>query len=180
MKKLWWAGLVCMGVLIILSFKYQEEVVVHQIAPYKVVVNGAFFKQLSLKTEQHTIDGIEGFDFEWGYQYTLKLEKVKLENPPEDASDTQYSLIKEVDKTRVPLAYNFELKLDGNLYLGPGEQSSTMNFISDSSFVYFDEITVFFMPQHHPVLMQVAKGKKVATGVFKFNENRDLVLVDLN
>lgn len=47
-------------------------------------------------------DSIEGFDYEEGYLYSLKVEKIIVENPPADASSIRYRLIELIDKTKAP------------------------------------------------------------------------------
>ncbi|KFE97939.1 hypothetical protein IX38_19980 [Chryseobacterium luteum] len=43
---------------------------------------------------------IEGFTYEPGYEYVLKVKTEKIINPPADGSSIKYTLIKEVSKTR--------------------------------------------------------------------------------
>ena len=45
-------------------------------------------------------DRIEGFDFEPGYEYELRIVEEKVENPPADASSIRWTLVEEVSKTR--------------------------------------------------------------------------------
>ena len=47
-------------------------------------------------------DAIEGFDYEQGYLYRLKVEKIQVENPPADASSIRYRLVELLDKTKAP------------------------------------------------------------------------------
>ena len=44
---------------------------------------------------------IEGFEFEPGYSYTLKVEITHLANPPQDSYDVAYKLIELISKTEV-------------------------------------------------------------------------------
>ena len=44
---------------------------------------------------------IEGFEFEPGYFYTLKVEITHLANPPQDSYDVAYKLIELISKTEV-------------------------------------------------------------------------------
>lgn len=37
---------------------------------------------------------IEGFEYEPGYEYVLKVKKSVVENPPQDASSVKYELVK--------------------------------------------------------------------------------------
>ena len=43
---------------------------------------------------------IEGFIYEKGYEYELEIKKEKKENPPADASDTHYILVKTISKVK--------------------------------------------------------------------------------
>ncbi|KFF24916.1 MULTISPECIES: DUF4377 domain-containing protein [Chryseobacterium] len=43
---------------------------------------------------------IEGFTYEPGYEYVLKVKTEKIANPPADGSSIKYTLIKEVSKTK--------------------------------------------------------------------------------
>ncbi|WP_408091897.1 DUF4377 domain-containing protein [Chryseobacterium terrae] len=43
---------------------------------------------------------IEGFTYEPGFEYVLKVKTEKIENPPMDASSIRYILVKEVSKTK--------------------------------------------------------------------------------
>lgn len=112
------------------------------IEPYMRVTNGAFFKQLNLKSNDSDAEFIQGFDFEWGYYYKLKIKIHKLKNPPEDGSDTDYILVKTISKTKVPDNYQFKMLLDQDLYLGPGEQVGNFKSINDSTYTYFDKIEI--------------------------------------
>ncbi|MBK9069496.1 MAG: DUF4377 domain-containing protein [Myxococcales bacterium] len=38
-------------------------------------------------------DYIEGFDYQWGHRYALRVEVTEIENPPQDGSSARYELI---------------------------------------------------------------------------------------
>ncbi|GAB4163471.1 MAG: hypothetical protein Fur0021_38610 [Candidatus Promineifilaceae bacterium] len=44
-------------------------------------------------------DTIEGFNYEAGYAYELRVNKIQVENPPADASAVKYELLEMVSKT---------------------------------------------------------------------------------
>ena len=46
-------------------------------------------------------DKIDGFDFESGYKYVLKVKVSKVDNPPADASSLNYELIEIISKNQV-------------------------------------------------------------------------------
>jgi hypothetical protein len=43
---------------------------------------------------------IEGFTYEPGYEYVLKVKTEKIANPPADGSSIKYTLVKQVSKTK--------------------------------------------------------------------------------
>jgi len=43
---------------------------------------------------------IEGFTYEPGFEYVLKVKTEKIENPPMDGSSIKYTLLKQVSKTK--------------------------------------------------------------------------------
>jgi len=47
------------------------------------------------------IDGIEGFNYEVGFEYRLKVLKTYLANPPADGLDVRYKLIELISKTEI-------------------------------------------------------------------------------
>lgn len=44
---------------------------------------------------------IDGFEFEPGYSYTLKVKIIHVANPPQDGYDVQYKLLSILSKTKV-------------------------------------------------------------------------------
>ena len=44
-------------------------------------------------------DTIEGFDYEPGYKYKLRVRKTPIANPPMDASSIKWTLVKQLSKT---------------------------------------------------------------------------------
>ncbi|WP_373512366.1 DUF4377 domain-containing protein [Persicitalea sp.] len=75
-------------------------------------------------------DQIEGFAYEWGYNYEISVERIEVEKPLADASSFRYRLKKQISKKKVSADLRFELPLvvdnyrlvgsDGNncLYFG--------------------------------------------------------------
>ena len=46
------------------------------------------------------LTGIEGFNYEAGYEYRLKVRKTHLANPPEDGFNFEYELISIISKEK--------------------------------------------------------------------------------
>lgn len=53
-------------------------------------------------TESWTVfySNIEGFTYEPGYEYVLKVKTERIANPPADGSSIRYILVRQVSKTR--------------------------------------------------------------------------------
>ena len=54
---------------------------------------------------------IEGFNYENGYEYVIKVKKEKIDNPPADGSSIKYTLVKVISKKKLmskglPNSYN--------------------------------------------------------------------------
>lgn len=49
---------------------------------------------------QYFYDGIEGFNFEWGYTYKLRVKVTEISNPPADGSSVEYSLLEVLKKEK--------------------------------------------------------------------------------
>ena len=53
-------------------------------------------------------DGIEGFEFEWGYNYELLISVHEVPDPPADGSSREYRLIRTVSKKATPAESTFD------------------------------------------------------------------------
>ena len=54
-----------------------------------------------IQWKAYPITFIDGFEFEPGYTYTLKVKIIHLANPPQDGYDVQYKLLSLLSKTKV-------------------------------------------------------------------------------
>ena len=150
------------------------------VEPYMELANDAFFKKLTIKSNDSYADFIQGFDFQWGYSYKLKIKIKKLENPPEDASDTDYILLKTISKTKVPDNYQFKMLLDKDLYLGPGEQASNFKSINDSTYTYFDKIEIEIASIFKYDFNKIINEGQVRYGNFIFISPKKIKLIKLD
>lgn len=69
------------------------------------------------KTWSNHYSIIEGLDYQWGYNYFISVNKVKIDNPPQDGSSIKWVLKTIVKKTKVPLNTKFTLDLNGEIPL---------------------------------------------------------------
>lgn len=90
-----------------------------QISHYKVPCVGDNV-QLCFRIENNDgapeffYDAIKGFTYEWGYNYTLLVEKKLRQNPPAGASSLTYTLKKVLRKEKAASGTTFELPLHLN------------------------------------------------------------------
>ena len=52
---------------------------------------------------------IEGFDYEWGYNYKVRVKIEEIDNPPEDASSLTYTLLEIIEKIKEPTTTLFNV-----------------------------------------------------------------------
>lgn len=158
----------------------QTKMVTIHVEPYMRLSYGAFYKSLTIKSDNSAVDYIQGFNFEWGYAYKLKIEETKLKAPPEDGSDTNHKLIKVLSKTRVADTTQFSLSLQRNVYLGPGEQESSFNKLNDSTYRYFDKIDMIVPDYLKNDFNKIIENGIDRKGIFVFTNDRRIKLIKLN
>lgn len=84
----------------------------HYMAPCQ-----GFAPQLCMQTRENGTDGplenfydsIDGFTFEWGHRYELRVSVTEVEEPPPDGSALDYDLLEVISDT--PITDEFNLKL---------------------------------------------------------------------
>ncbi|MCB9231037.1 MAG: DUF4377 domain-containing protein [Bacteroidia bacterium] len=154
-----------------------HKVISIQIEPFKKVSNGAFFRVMTLHSPDCGVEYLDGFDFQWGYIYQLKVRETHLANPPMDGSSLKYTLIREISRTKAPEDYEFTLFLVRDLYLGGEVQKPILVRIDDHTCRYFDETYLLFSPEQEADLEQIMAGGKGRTGRFRFAEDGKIRLI---
>ena len=78
----------------------------------------AFKLQLCLQVRNNERDNwrpyegeIKGFNYQWGYQYELKVDTETIDPPPLDAPDKKYTFKEEISKTQVSDLTVFDLTI---------------------------------------------------------------------
>lgn len=74
-----------------------------------------------IKTEpdgewEYFYSGIQGFEFEPGYEYELVVAVIPVKNPPAGASSLQYLLVDEVSKTPAEMTEEEQVEIDGTIW----------------------------------------------------------------
>ena len=152
-----------------LAFGQSSRTRIIQIKPQKTFQNYEHFKRLTLDSPDSEAEYIDGFDFEWGYEYELEVIEKKLEESLSDGTRYEYELKQIVSKKAVPGSSEFRLWLDGNLYYYLGEENSqTLLPVNDSTFVYMDEVEIEVPKTLLPEFNRIVSAEKSRVGNFRF------------
>jgi len=184
MKKL---SLICLlSMALTLSTNAQrEEKKDHQlevsILPYKIITNDAFFKVMSYRTPEGSLDHIQGFEFEWGYTYELLLDVKFRKEYMADASDRDYILKKVISKTPVEEGLTFTLYLNANIYLGDPEPGvSAFEELEKGLYLYYHELEMHIPEDLMPAFQKVLDGRAEGTSTFKIIGPNRVELVSMD
>lgn len=170
------------SLLLLISFPAISQKTTYQtitVEPFLKVANDAFFKKMVINSPDTYADYIDGFNFIWGYHYKLKIKAVKIPNPPMDASDTEFTLVKLISKTKVQDNYEFDLLLERDLYLGQGEQVSNFNLINDSTYLYFNNIEIEVPASLKNNFGKIIENNADKVGTFTFISEKKIRLKEL-
>ena len=149
------------------------------VEPYMQLVYDAFFKKLELKTSIPFCGEIKNFKFEWGYTWVLVVDVEKIDNPMQDASNVECKLVKVLSKVAVDDDYEFQLRLERDLYLGPGEQTNTFVKLDEGNYEYFENIIIEVPPLLVEDFEKIMNGEISRNGVFRFSGKNSITLVSL-
>ncbi len=142
--------------------------------------NYEHFKRLVLDSPESEAEYIDGFDFEWGYYYTLKVEENKV-GPLSDGTRYDYSLLKVISKEKVADTVIFKMSIDPLRYYHKLEEDDIDNYtlkqLNDSTYLYMDKVEIEI-----PYKLQDFFNKKIDNefdfrGDFKFVNGRRIRLV---
>jgi len=139
-----------------------------KISPWKSLQYGAFFKQLALTSSEPACDFIEGFEFEWGYYYTLEVKKTKLAQPPSDGSSIECELIRILSKQPATSDMVFQMRLEFEKYLGKGDNRDLLVKKADTIYLYDNEIEIHIPDDMLAEWNNFLMARKDANALFTF------------
>lgn len=91
--------------------------IVWEVDNHKSVVGEAFFDTLRLRVREPGASDwkvgyhISNFDYEWGYNYTVKVKTVKVDPSLADAPSVDYHLVEVLDKQRAQEGVYFNIEV---------------------------------------------------------------------
>lgn len=128
-----------------LLFGQQTIIKEINIKPYMYTQNYEHFKRLVLDSPNSEAEYVDGFDFEWGYFYKLKVKEIYLGELP-DGTNYEYSLLKEISKEKVSDTLIFFMSIDPLKYYHKLEEKGISNYtlsqLNDSTYLYMDQVEI--------------------------------------
>jgi hypothetical protein len=142
-----------------------------KVKPYLSVQNYEHFKRMVINADDTSIEFIDGFDFEWGYTYELKISVKKLKQTWSDGTRYEHKLIKVISKTKVPEGTTFKMHIDPMRYYYQSEDEAmnkTIVSINDSTYSYFDKIEIEVPQDLKPAFDTIVNGENGRNAFFTF------------
>lgn len=154
------------------------------IDPYMSFENYEHFKRLTLSSPDSNIEFLDGFDFEWGYRYTVSVKETRLRETLSDGTQYRYQFNRIVSKTKMADSSQFDLYIDAKRYYYEVEESEasanvTLRPIDDHTFLYFDEVEIEVPDHLKDAFGQIVAGDKSTVGTFKYINEKRIQLVHL-
>ena len=162
-----------------LLFGQQTIIKEIKIKPYMYTQNYEHFKRLVLDSPNSEAEYVDGFDFEWGYFYTLKVKEIYLGELP-DGTNYEYSLLKVISKEKVSDTVVFRMSIDPLKYyhkLEEGISNYTLSQLNDSTYLYMDQVEIE-IPQNFLESFKKKQDDEINfRGDFKFVNGKRVRLV---
>mgnify|MGYP000618858689 CR=1 FL=1 len=117
----------------IFVFGQQAVVIEIKIEPYMYTQNYEHFKRLVFQSPDSEAEFIDGFNFEWGYYYTLRVKELEI-GQLSDGTRYEYSLLKVISKEKVSDTVIFRMFIDPLRYyhkLEEGVSNYTLSQLND-------------------------------------------------
>ena len=173
----------CSFLFIFNSLKSQSEKIrTISVDPNLTFENYEHFKRLVIASQETACSSIQGFNFEWGYSYKLKIKEIEIGYPRSDGEQFSCSLIEVVSKVKTADSLQFRLLLDAHLYYYNenkvlDQENSNFMVINDSTYRYFDQINIIVPKDLHQDFSLILRGGTRRQGVFCFIDNKHIKLL---
>lgn len=168
----------------IMIYSQKNNTITISIDPYLTFQNYEHFKRLTLSSSGTPIDFIEDFEFHWGYNYKISVQKTELRPMLSDGTQYSYSVEEIISKTKVADTLQFNLFLDADRYYynadaNDQEMNKTLKPISDSTFTYFDVVEIEIPSDLIGEFNLIVKGRISKVGTFIFVDEKRIKLIKL-
>ena len=151
------------------------------IEPYLSCQNYEHFRRLTLISSDSEAEYIDGFHFEWGFTYKLKVEVEKLSPELSDGTRYDFSLLEIISKTKAPDTTTFKFFIAPHMYYYEieDEDDFTLKAMNDSTYLYFEELEIEVPEALRTQFSDLAKAEQGRLGTFTFVNEKRIRLVGL-
>ena len=151
------------------------------VEPYMRTQNYEHFKRLVLNSSDSQAQYIEGFEFDWGYRYSLRVKQTTI-GPLSDGTLYDYSLIETISKTKVADSTTFTMSVDPLRYYenqADIPSNNTLKILNDSTYLYMDLVELE-IPQQEQSRFKTNNDNGVPfVGDFHFVNERRIRLIQI-
>lgn len=165
-------------------FLYGQQVTnkIITVNPYMYTENYEHFKRLVLDSPDSEAAYIDGFNFEWGYYYTLKVKELDI-GEMSDGTRYEYSLLSIVSKKKVSDKVTFKMFIDPLRYYSKLEEDGisnyTLNQFNDSTYLYMDEVEIVIPQKILEPFKKMITNENGFLGSFKFINAKKIELISM-
>jgi hypothetical protein len=166
------------------TFLFGQQAVIKEIKiePHMYTQNYEHFKRLVLDSPDSEVEYIDGFDFEWGYYYTLRVKEFDV-GELSDGTRYEYSLLKIISKEKVADTLIFSMSIDPLRYYhkleDDGTSNYTLNQLNDRTYLYMDNVEIE-VPQKFLESFRQKIGNEIGfRGSFNFVNGKRIRLVSI-
>lgn len=167
--------------VVLITLQLQGQTISYKtvdLKPYQSLQNYEHFKRLVLNSSEPSLEFLSGFDFEWGYNYKLKVKENKLDEVLSDGTQYDFYLVKVLEKTPVESDFTFRMVLDPQIYyseydMGPdgkpvlvegGNRSLTP--VDDHTWLYFEAVEIEVPEELLTQFTKLVEGKNPKRAYF--------------
>jgi len=153
-----------------------------KIETYMYTQNYEHFKRLVFQSPDSEAEYIDGFNFEWGYYYTLRVKELDI-GELSDGTRYEYSLLKVISKEKVSDTVMFRMFIDPLRYYHKLEENDlanyTLNKLNDSVYLYMDKIEIEIPQKLLESFRKKTDNEIGFRGNFKFINGKRIRLVSI-
>jgi hypothetical protein len=165
---------------------YSQKIstIIVSIDPYLKFQHYEHFKRLTLCSSDTAIEFLKDFEFNWGYNYKISVEKTELAYRLSDGALYSYTIKDIISKTKVADTLQFNLFLDAERYYysvdaNDQEMNKTFKQTSDSTFIYFDKVEIEVPFDLKDEFSLIVNGDITKVGTFIFVDDKRIKLINL-
>ena len=165
-------------------FVFGQQVIIKTITlePYMYTQNYEHFKRLVFESPDSEAEYIDGFDFEWGYYYTLRVKELDI-GELSDGTRYEYSLLKVISKEKVSDTVIFRMFIDPLRYYHKLEEDGISNYtlsqLNDSTYLYMDKVEIEIPHKFLEYFRKKTNNEIGFIGNFKFVNGKRIRLVSI-